>query len=158
MRDAYERSPIQTANIRTLLLDVAAWLEKDTQHMATSAGFAAIRPSDARMFASIADRPRTISQLARAMNISRQAAHSSIGRLMEWNAVELRHAPGSRRDKVAILTEKGLKARQATQARLKAMESLIENKIGVERLELLRTLLLDLASDVDERETVRPLC
>ena len=144
MRDTSDCSPAQMTSIRGLLLEVAERLEKDTKHVAASAGYANIRPSDARMFMTIAEQPRTISQLARILKISRQAAHSSIGRLMEWNAVELRHAPGSRRDKIATLTERGQRAREATQTRILAMETRIEERIGLERREVLRGILLDL--------------
>ncbi len=106
--------------------------------------FGAVRPSDAKTFMLASRHPRTVSEIARALGVSRQATHRSIQRLMDRGVIELRPAPGSRRDKIAVVTEAGHLAREEVAQQLEALEAELEALVGIERLEALRQILLDL--------------
>lgn len=132
-------------SIRGLLQSVADRLDARSGHAAEDAA-AAIRPSDEKVFMLISDEPVTISQMARVLGISRQAAHSSIGRLVEMNLVVLEHAPGSRRDKVAAITPAGEKVRAAAYARRARIEAELEATLGGPRLAEFRKTLQDIVA------------
>ena len=134
--------------INGLLQDLTEKLDARMASYRGDTDYAKVRPSDAKIFMLIARNHRTISQLARTLHISRQAAHASIGRLVHWKMVELQPAPGSRRDKVAIITATGQTARTSAAKRQNLMEADVAALIGKEQLEILRgTLQRLLAAD-----------
>jgi DNA-binding MarR family transcriptional regulator len=152
MRDeSFTRQP-QINNIRALIQDVGALIDAHMSQFRETTEYASIRPSDAKVFVAISEAPRTISQLARALKISRQAAHASIGRLVEWKMVELQHAPGSRRDKIAVVTEEGRRAQSLAAQRAETIESEIEARIGKQKLEALRGILIEITQNSPSSE------
>jgi len=131
-------------DFRTLLHRVVELL--DARGLRPGAQVDSIRPSDERLFLILAREPLTISKLARAAGISRQAAHASIGRLAARNLVLLDHAPGSRRDKVAMVTEQGEIARREAETRKSLIQKEILEVLGSARADELSNLLADLAN------------
>jgi len=153
MRDeSFTRQP-PANSIRALIQDVAVLIDSHMSQFREAAEYANVRPSDAKVFIAISEAPRTISQLARSLKISRQAAHASIGRLVEWKMVELQHAPGSRRDKMAVVTEEGRKAQSVAAQQAETIEGEIEARIGKEKLEVLRAILIEIAQKSPSPET-----
>ncbi len=146
MADENTQVRLSPPDIKALVQEVGDKLEALVKELREGSDYANIRPSDSKMFMLISEQPRTISQLARTLRVSRQAAHASIGRLAQFKIVELQPAPGSRRDKVAIITESGHKAQEFAARHTKAIEAALEEKIGKERLETLRGILMDILS------------
>lgn len=140
-----EQSPtVARQDIQGLLHEVSERLDIHLDTLRKGSVYESVRPSDAKMFMTITRTPRTISQLARTLKISRQAAHASIMRLVEWKVIEICNAPGSRRDKVAIITPAGEEARNFAAEKISAVEAELEGRLGKEKLETLRSLLLEL--------------
>ena len=134
----------QNLNVKALLQDVIQHLERCMDTYEGDATYANVRPSDTKMFMSISSEPRTISQLARTLNISRQAAHASIGRLVDWGVVELKPAEGSRRDKIAVVTQEGEKARDLEAQRINFAKLNVEARIGKEKIRMLCEILREI--------------
>ena len=131
-------------DIQGLLHEVSERLDVHLDTLRKGSIYENVRPSDAKMFMTITRTPRTISQLARTLKISRQAAHASMMRLVEWKVIEICNAPGSRRDKVAIITPAGEEARTFAADKISSVEADLEARLGRDKLETLRGLLLEM--------------
>ena len=89
----------------------------------------------------ISRHPRGLTELARALNISRQAAHKSILRLVDIGVVKFDYAEGSRRDMIAEITVKGVAAQKIGHGIAATIENEIRAKIGQDDLETFRRIL-----------------
>ncbi len=135
------------ANVKGLMQDATELLDMRMIALRQSSRFSDVRPADAKVFMLVARRPRSISDLARALNISRQAVHASVGRLIDLGGIQLENAPGSKRDKIPQLTDLGREAQIEAAGYLKTIEAELAAKIGSERLEQLRAILIDILAD-----------
>lgn len=131
-------------NIKGLIQDLTQQLDARMHSLRVGTEFEDIRPSDAKTFILISRHSRNISELARDLGITRQATHNSILRLIENGLIELHPAPGSKRDKIPVITEKGQALRRFAAKNLAIIEGELEAKIGKDRLEQLRGILIDL--------------
>ena len=131
-------------NIKGLVQDLTEKLDARMDALIVGTPVEHIRPSDKKTFMLIARHPRTISELARALRITRQAAHKSVLRLIEHGVIELQPAPDSKRDKIPIVTEKGQQIRRIAAQNLEKIEAEIEAKISKQRLEEFRETLIEL--------------
>ena len=131
-------------NIKGLVQDLTEKLDARMDALIVGTPVERIRPSDKKTFMLIARHPRTISELARALRITRQATHKSVLRLIEHGVIELQPAPDSKRDKIPIVTEKGQQIRRIAAQNLDKIEAEIEAKISKRRLEEFRETLIEL--------------
>ena len=132
---------LQPDNFRTLLRFLTTAIDMRMQYFRKGTGFQDTRPSDVRVFAFVALGTDNISAITRILNISRQAVHRSVQRLIEAGVVELRPNPVDRREKSVCLTEKGHAASSGVAARLKRLDQEISEVIGGEGVETLRKTL-----------------
>ena len=134
-------------NTKGLVQDLVEKLDSKMHAMRRGTLWEDVRPSDAKLFVLTARHQRSIADLAKALDISRQAAHKSVKRLLDRGVVELRQMPGNNRDKIVVITDEGNAARIMAAKNLEAIEFEIEQRIGKERLEEFRQTLLDLNGD-----------
>lgn len=137
--------PLNT--IRGLVQDVVEHMDTLAQQIRDKEGSMAVRPSDIRTLQHIVRRPRTLNDLSEAQGISRQAAHSSVQRLLEKGLIEFEFVEGSKRDKVASMSKLGHELRTKHSRSFMAAEERIAEIIGRERLEELRKALEDIARE-----------
>lgn len=131
-------------NIKGLAQDFTEELDMRMHLLRKGTSLENVRKSDAKTFMLISRKPRSISELAKAMQISRQAAHMSVGRLIELGAVMIDETQTNNRDKVPIITNKGQKIRQGVISDIEQLEDQLVQKIGRKKLEQLRGILLEL--------------
>jgi len=131
-------------NIKGLVQDLTEKLDARMDVLRIGTPFEHVRPGDAKTFMLISRHPRTISELARALRITRQATHNSILRLIEKDLIRLEPAPGSQRDKIPAVTKKGHAARRWVARNLAVIEAELEEIIGKKRLKEFRKTLIDL--------------
>ena len=134
-------------NMKGLVQDLTEKLDLCMSVLLENSPYKDVRPADVKSFMLISRNPRTISGLARALNISRQAAFSSVSRLIELGVIELKPAPGSKRDKIPVVTKKGNEARRVAEKNLKIIDSRLQTKIGEKRFKDFRQTLIDLLQD-----------
>ncbi|WP_153768104.1 MarR family winged helix-turn-helix transcriptional regulator [Labrenzia sp. CE80] len=135
---------VRRPTIRGLLQDVWGQLDERMIELRQGTGLDVVRPSDANLFMMICRHPRTISELARHRGVTRQSVHAAVQRLMEAGALSLEPVPGSKRDKMPVPTERGQAARRQAHKLVDQLEEEIAIKLGKEKLETLRSILLDL--------------
>lgn len=136
-------------NIRGLVQDLAEQFDAIADALREETVFAGTRPKDAKTFMLISRQARGISDLAKALQISRQATHKSVQRLIAAGVVELNYVEGSRRDMIASITPAGLEARKVGLHIAGKVEAQAEARIGKARLEAFRQTLQDLTRRED---------
>ena len=94
-------------NIRSLIYFLGLSVDQKMSQMRRKTPYAQVRASDVRVFVNAARNPTTISGIARQLQISRQAAQLSVGRLKKLGVVELVGVAGNRRDKQVHITPRG---------------------------------------------------
>lgn len=129
-------------NLKGLCDDLAEWLDLRNRELREQSGLIAT-PAEARLFARLRGRPRTVSSLARALGVSRQAVHKTVKRLAERGVVRVEHAPGNRRDKLVVITDAGHLVRRTVAANFRKLEGEVREMIGADSLEQLRALLFE---------------
>ena len=134
-------------NIKGLVQDVSAKLQRRMDELRVGTAFEDVRPSDARTFALIGRRPRNLSELAQDLGISRQATHRSVMRLVERGGVSLQSVEGNNRDKIAVPTELGKKGQQMAAKNLQILESELEEKLGPDDLTNFRRILVKILAE-----------
>ena len=131
-------------NIRGLIQDLSEQFDAMSDVARKQTVFADARPADAKTFMLISRHPRGLTELAKALKISRQAAHKSVQRLVEAGLIEFEFAEGSKRDKIARITKPGLEARKVGLGIAAQVEAYVKERVGEEGLEQLRRLLIAL--------------
>lgn len=132
-------------NIHGLVQDLSERLDAKSNELRSDTAFASTRPADAKTFMLISRHPRRLTELPKALKISRQAAHRSVLRLVEAGVVQFDYAEGSRRDMIANLSQEGLKARKVGLEIAAAVEEMVREKVGSDDLETLRRIVINLS-------------
>ena len=141
---ASQQIPID--NVRSLLFSLS--IESDRRFTSFREGtrYAAVRPSDVRVFVAASRAARNVSEIAVDLHVSRQAVHGSVQRLAALGVLELQAIPGNRRDKLVSITTRGIHARATSIAQIRAFEAELAEYIGLDGVETMRqTLALLLA-------------
>lgn len=115
------------------------WLEKKGEE---------ITDTEAHMLGMLEIKSMTIAESARKVNVTRQAAHKCVKKLIDQGYVNINSIEGNRRDKMIVLTSKG---KEYCYEMLKIKEGIEEEvaiKIGDENVEMLKRYLRE--SWIDE--------
>ncbi len=97
-----------------------------------------------RVFVLALRQPRSMADIARILRVSRQAVHMSVKRLAALKIVALEAAPDNHRDKLVVLTDRGMTARQTAHTQVVMLENECRAALGPEGYATLRELLLKL--------------
>jgi DNA-binding MarR family transcriptional regulator len=146
------QTPIPVNSIRGLLQDFTLHLDRMISEQRQGTPYEKVRQSDIRVFISAARRSQSVSDIAREMDVSRQAIHSSVKRLMAFDVVELVPQPGNHKEKLVAVSVHGQDARNHVIAQIDHMEAQCRAIIGVQGLETLRALLLALVLGLRAKE------
>ena len=140
MDDNNEQTPAEN-NIRTLIYYLGLAIDERLLNLRRGTAYENVRASDVRVFVTAVRRQRSISEIARELKITRQAAQMSVQRLAKLNVVELQTIPGNLRDKRVAATPRGLMARNTAAKQIAFIEQEFAAVIGDERLEMFRDCL-----------------
>jgi DNA-binding MarR family transcriptional regulator len=141
-------------NIRSLILDISLGLDNRLQSLRDGTRYANVRESDVKVFMRAFRAPRSVAEIARSLNISRQAVHASVKRLQAIKVVELQAQPDNGRDKLVVVTERGTHAQDTAIAQLNTIEAEMAAVIGAEALEQLRHQLSLLSQAFKQPRTI----
>ncbi len=140
--DEADRAFLAT-NLKGLLQDVMERMDARNTELRDNTVFADATPAEARLFAVLRGRERSISELARVLGVTRQAVHHTVHRLVDADVVELIPAEHSRREKLVCITPTGRKVQAIAAENLKKIEAEIARHIGEAKLSTLRALLIE---------------
>lgn len=132
-------------NIRSLLNEITVAVDDKLRNLREGTRYGQVRNSDVKVFMRAFRSNATVSEIARSLDITRQAVHASVQRLMALKVVELQPIPDNSRDKLVVLTERGRHAQQTAVDQIKTIEDLMASVIGKDELKTLRKHLHMLA-------------
>lgn len=136
-----QSSRVPVDNIRTLLYYLGLAIDGRMSQYRRGTPYENVRPSDVRVFVRASRGTYTISEIARELQITRQAAQSSVQRLIKLQVIALKNLPGNKRDKVVIITPKGELASKTARQQIGDLENELAEIIGKDKLEDLRISL-----------------
>lgn len=136
-----QSSRVPVDNIRTLLYYLGLAIDGRMSQYRRGTPYENVRPSDVRVFVRASRGTYTISEIARELQITRQAAQSSVQRLIKLQVIALKNLPGNKRDKVVIITPKGELAGKTARQQIGDLENELAEMIGKDKLEDLRISL-----------------
>ncbi|MEP6827875.1 MAG: MarR family transcriptional regulator [Aestuariivirga sp.] len=94
-------------NIRSLVYFFSVQLDQRLAQLMQNTPYQKMRVSDTRTFVVATRGPKTISEIARHLHISRQSIQSSVSRLAIFGLVKLAQHPTNKREKLVNITQQG---------------------------------------------------
>lgn len=111
---------------------MSVWMEKHNEFISTS---------EAHMMATVNIKQMTVAEIARKMNISRQAVHKFSKKLIEEDYITMKPVEGNNRDKLVVLTSKGEAYCKKMLILKQEIEEEIVKNIGYDNVQLLKEIL-----------------
>jgi DNA-binding MarR family transcriptional regulator len=130
-----------TDNIRSLLNETIVALDRRLRELREGSRYQDVRNSDVKVFMRAFRSSATVSEIARSLDVTRQAVHASVKRLVALKVLELQPIPHNSRDKLVVVTERGRHAEQTALDQIKTIEAQMAAAIGKNELKLLRKQL-----------------
>ena len=123
------------------LLAASAWFDDALLARLEAAGWPPLSPTRSRLFLALSHGPTAVSELARQLDVSRQATHKLLDGLQRDDLVERRVDARDRRAQLVSLTDRG-RALAADAGRiLPELERELERRIGGSHVAALRAAL-----------------
>ncbi|WP_299747355.1 MarR family winged helix-turn-helix transcriptional regulator [uncultured Tateyamaria sp.] len=133
-------------NIKGLMMTLLAQWNQRMDEARAETEFATVRPADIRVFAQLRGRTIKLSDIHREMGFSRQAAQQSVDRLVAQDMLSVDPVPGSKRDKIVSITDKGQRWRTIAAGQIRGIEDEIADVLGEDGREIMRKCLVELLS------------
>lgn len=124
-----------------LLLNAFHWFDESLRLSLQSQGWGKLTQSQSLVMAQITDTGLRISELARRVGISRQAAQKRIAELEAAGLVSTATDPDNASAKIVILTDQGRKNIDAALHCFAQIESALKERIGHQKVTDLRRIL-----------------
>jgi len=128
-------------NLRAQLYLRFRWLEKKMLNHLQKSKYSYLTLTQIRVFAFLRDRDITISEMAKLLNISRQAAQKTISQLQDYGLIELIESPANLSAKLIKLTEEGRKLKAWSKRATAKSEKDLASRIGAEKVGILKEIL-----------------
>lgn len=132
--------PDLSQNLKSLLFKRYEWYEKELLISLEKQGDVSLTTAQARALAVLNGENSSISALARSLNISRQAAHKTVVRLIELDWIKLEDSDKGN-EKIITFTEYGQQMRGKMKEHMLRIENDIAQSIGAERYAVLVDVL-----------------
>ena len=143
MEDVQNKA-LSNNNIRSLAYFFSVQLDQRLAQLTQNTPYQKMRGSDTRAFVIATRSPKTISEIARHLHISRQSTQSSVSRLAKFGLVKLAQHPSNNREKLVEITQQGWAASAVAVNNLRLVEEDIERLVGASQYAALRQGLEDL--------------
>jgi DNA-binding MarR family transcriptional regulator len=127
--------------LRHLLLARSDWMEARVMEGARRNGYGEVTTAMNRLFAQLRGRPVGLSELARALSVSRQAVHQLANEAARLGLVEFVASENDGRVKLLRFTQKGWAMSESAARAFAAIETELAQQIGVQDLAELKRIL-----------------
>lgn len=128
-------------SLKALLRENLEWIESEQARLLRDAGFDAATRAEIRLIAAMKGQNRKIADLARKLDISRQAAHQTVHKLIARGIVRLEDVPENKREKLVVITAFGHETLALTAQHFQIIERQVAANIGADNYHLLKQLL-----------------
>ena len=144
-------SPVAQDNVRTLMYYLGLAIDERLSHLRKGTPYEKARPSDARVFVRALRHPQTISEIARELQSTRQAAQMSVQRLLKLQVLKLQNIDGNKRDKLVVVTPCGVLASRTAGHQVSLVEQEFAALIGKDKVEEFRRTLVILLDGMQSK-------
>ena len=144
-------SPVAQDNVRTLMYYLGLAIDERLSQLRKGTPYEKARPSDARVFVRALRHPQTISEIARELQITRQAAQKSVQRLLKLQVLKLQNIDGNKRDKLVVVTPRGVLASRTAGHQVSLVEQEFAALIGKDKVEEFRRTLVILLDGMQSK-------
>lgn len=127
-----------TRYLITPLLEGFEWFDDGLQSGLQAAGWEPVTRAESMVIMHVLTGTRRPTEIARALRLSRQAVHSTIGALVERGFFELADDPADGRVKLVVLSERGRAMFNDANAIVDGLAAALEARIGKRRMRALR--------------------
>lgn len=127
--------------LRHLLLARSDWMEARVMEGAHRNGYGEVTTAMNRLFAQLRGRPVGLSELARALSVSRQAVHQLANEAARLGLVEFVASENDGRVKLLRFTQKGWAMSDSAARAFAAIEAELAQQIGTQDLAELKRIL-----------------
>jgi DNA-binding MarR family transcriptional regulator len=128
-------------NLKGLLQEKLWLLDDRLKQKRLASRYKTLTDAEARILATLRGEELTISEIARRLDVSRQAVHKVVSNLVKVKLFKLEPVPGSARDKRIVFTQEGKALRKEAEKALRELEQEVETAIGTKNFRLLKSLL-----------------
>ena len=129
-------------NLRTLLFYLGLSIDDRLSQLRRGTPYEKVRPSDVRVFIRALRLSQTISEIARELRVTRQATQASVQRLIKLQLLELQSIPSNKRDKLVVVTPRGIMASKTAVQQITQIENEFAMLIGHDKVEEFRKSLV----------------
>jgi DNA-binding MarR family transcriptional regulator len=133
--------PLPPGRLAAELLAASAWFDAALRVRLAQRGWPELSPTRSRTFLALSRGPILISDLARELDVSRQAVHKLVDGLQRDGLVDRRPAERDRRAQLVVLTDRGLALARDAGGVLLDLEDELTSRIGAPHVGALRAAL-----------------
>lgn len=135
------RGPLPPGRLAAELLAASAWFDEAMLARLARRGWPKLSATRSRIFLALSRGPVLVSDLARELDVSRQAVHKLLDSLQEEGLVERRPDEHDRRAQRIVLTERGRTLATEASHVLVDLEQELARRIGTGPVQALREAL-----------------
>jgi DNA-binding MarR family transcriptional regulator len=136
-----EAASLPPGRLAAELLAASAWFDTALLARLEQQGWPRLSPTRSRIFLALSRGPVLVSELARELDVSRQAVHKLLDSLQRDGLVERHVDDHDRRAQQVTLTDRGRALAEDAGRILPELERELAGRIGSDQVEALRTAL-----------------
>ena len=130
---------LETSFMR-LTMELVEWMEREMVELNKTSKYKG-SITEIRLFNALRGQEKSISELARIMNISRQAVHKTAHKLVDLGFLELISEDGNKKNRIIKITTLGQEIRKQGAEHLMEIERKLSWNLGERNLEFMKTIL-----------------
>ena len=127
-------------NFMRLTMELVEWMEREMVELNKTSKYRG-SVTEIRLFNALRGQEKSISELARIMNISRQAVHKTAHKLVDLGFLELISEDGNKKNRIIKITTLGQEIRKQGAEYLMEIERKLSWNLGERNLEFMKTIL-----------------
>ena len=127
-------------NFMRLTMELVEWMEQEMVELNKNSKYKGSN-TEIRLFNALRGQEKSISELARIMNISRQAVHKTAHKLVDLGFLELISEDGNKKNRIIKITTLGQEIRKQGAEHLMEIERRLSWNLGERNLEFMKTIL-----------------
>ena len=127
-------------NLMRLTMELVEWMEGEMIELNKTSQYRG-SIAEIRLFNALRGEEKSISEVAKIMNISRQAVHQTVHKLVNLGYLELISQDGNKKNKIIKITALGQEIRKQGSEHLMEIERKLSWNLGERNLEFIKKIL-----------------
>ena len=127
-------------NLMRLTMELVEWMEGEMIELNKTSQYRG-SIAEIRLFNALRGEEKSISEVAKIMNISRQAVHQTVHKLVNLGFLELISQDGNKKNKIIKITALGQEIRKQGSEHLMEIERKLSWNLGERNLEFMKAIL-----------------